>query len=431
MMTTQIETAPLAPGQPHAAVILLWYPLFTQPFIFREAESLARIMPLQIYTLYGSNLRHCSREMRQAAGKARRHGLRSLPGVCLEMGKYALFHPVRFWRLMKDFLWRRWPGWETFGENLWAFAASFTLARQFREDGIDVIFAPWPRGTATAAAVISRLSGLPFVMAVRGDNLNPADPDLGDKMTAASRIRANNAADLERITTFDQGQARGKTELIYNSLTLPAALPAQRFQQEKVQLLALGRFDVTKGFDILLRACAILKAEGFPFHLTLAGGGGKALGLGAMEKCLCKLRKELHLEAEVDMPGLVSHDQLPELMRKHDIFVAPCVIHASGRRDGIPNTVIEALAQGLPIVSSNVHALPEVVRHGETGLAVDPEPEAIAAAIKQLSQDPEWAREMAANGMKLARELFDTENNVRKLAQLLRQADQGRNICAP
>lgn len=427
--TTCSPGAPMAPEQPHAAVILLWYPLFTQPFIFREVENLANTMPLQIYTLYGSNLRHCSAEMRQAAHKARSHGIGALPRICWEMGKYALRRPRKFFKLLRNSLGHRWPNLETFGENLWAFATAFTLAREFLEDGIDVILAPWPRGTATAASVVSSLTGIPFVMAVRGDNLDPADPDLGAKMAAATRLRANNKADLERIENFSQGN--GKTTLIYNSLTLPEPLPAQRFQHDRLRLLALGRFDVTKGFDLLLRACAFLKEEGIPFHLTLAGGGGKFFGLGDLEKSLRQLRKDLRLENETSMPGLVSHDELPQLMAQHDIFVAPCVIHVSGRRDGIPNTVIEALAQGLPVVSSNVHALPEVVQHGRTGFAVEPTPRAIADAIKTMACHPGEALEMAHNGMVLVRGMFDTQANGQKLAALLRDADREGRVCAP
>ena len=186
-----------------------------------------------------------------------------------------------------------------------------------------------------------------------------------------------------------------------------------------VRLLALGRFDVTKGFDVLLRACGLLQDRGLDFTLTLAGGGGTVMGLGNMQAELTHLRKELGLEARVSMPGLISHNELPRLLRDHDIFVAPCVVHASGRRDGIPNTVIEALAYGLPVVSTTVNALPEVVRHGKTGLAV-PQHDAVALAdaVETLAKDAALAAGLARNGRLLAARMFDPEANNDRLARI-------------
>lgn len=471
---------PFAPGLPHVACVLLWYPLFTQPFIFREVQGLRRRLPVAVYSLYGPNLRHCSTEMRNVARETITMGTRTLPAILAEVLRQMFTHPVRLGRIFRRTMFRRWRCIETLGENLWAFCAGVYLARRFREAGIDMIYAPWPRGTATAAWVAGSLAGLPFATCARGDNLEPADPDLGDKLEAAFLVRANNAADKGRIESFADGQARGKVELVYNGLTLPpleesrppadsdasaestpvenmpcagasaestaadqahaadpvcsaagadvGAFPhlepvgpsdAPEPMPRPVRLLALGRFDVTKGFDVLLRACGILREQGLDFRLTLAGGGGKAMGLGCMQAELTRLCKELKLEGHVTMPGLISHNELPRLLGEHHIFAAPCIVHASGRRDGIPNTVIEALAYGLPVVSTTVNALPEVVRHGKTGLAVPPgDAAALAEAIALLAGDAGLAAGLARNGRLLAAHMFDPEANNDRLARI-------------
>ncbi|WP_165175055.1 glycosyltransferase family 4 protein [Desulfovibrio sp. ZJ369] len=428
-------STPLPPGLPHVAYVLLWYPLFTQPFIFREVEGLKARLPLTVYSLYARNLRHCSTEMRAAAPAVRAFGSKAWPRFTLELLRQLLTHPVRLGRLFRRCMVRRWRSLETFGENLWAFSAGVYLGRLCREDGIDMIHAPWPRGTATAAWVAASIAGIPFSTSARGDNLEPADPDLGDKLRAALFVRANNAADQARIEHFDQGQAKNKTYLVYNSLTLPPPPSPDNetlLQRRPVRLLAVGRFDVTKGFDVLLKACAILRERGLDFTLTLAGGGGTAMGLGPLEAALLKLRKDLGLEERVRMPGLVSHNELPRMLQEHDIFVAPCVVHASGRRDGIPNTVIEALAYGLPVVSTTVNALPEVVRDGRTGLTVPPnDPSALADAVIRLAEHPGEARVMGRNGHCLASEMFDHQTNNQRLAELfISQYARWRKSCA-
>ena len=416
------QKKPFPSGTPHIAYVTLWYPLFTQPFIFMEAENLRSRLPLKVYSLYGENLRHCSKVMLEARNNVERFGVKAAPFILSSVALAFGHDPKLVCGLAKRALFRKWPSLEVFGENLWGFLAGVALGRRFKEDGIDLVYAPWPRGAATAAMTAAALADLPFGLSARGDNLNPADPDLRDKLTAASFIRANNRADQRRIAEFaDVGD---KTFLVYNNLTLNASeRRPTRFAGKTTRLLAVGRFDVTKGFDILLEACAILASEGVDFKLTLAGGGGRVMGLGGMEKELRALREKLGLEELVDLPGLVSHDSLPTLLASHDIFVAPCVIHSSGRRDGIPNTVIEAMAAGMPIVSSNINALPEVIIDGETGLSVpERDPRALATAIKEMIRDPERAEKLGENAAALAREMFDPEKNARKLAEHLANA---------
>lgn len=408
----------LPPNLPHVAYVLLWYPLFTQPFIFREVEGLRDKLPLEVYTLYGRNLRCCSDEMKSVAEQARNYGLKALPAISFEVFRQMFAKPRRFWKLLRRSLFRPWKSFETFGENLWAFGAGLLLGRQFINDGIDMAYAPWPRGAATAAWVASEIAGIPFATSARGDNLEPADPDLADKLRTALFVRANNASDKERISEI--AGDKDKIPLVYNSLTLPEAKSPHKRQKDKaVRILSVGRFDVTKGFDVLLKACKILAGRGIDFKLTLAGGGGKVMGLGDMDKTIKNLRHELGLEKEVSMPGLISHDQLPEILQDHDIFAAPCVIHSSGRRDGIPNTVIEAMAYALPVAATDVNAMSEVVIDGKTGLTVPPnDPKALADALEWLASHPDEALAMGREGQKLAYELFDPEKNSRKLADI-------------
>ena len=425
------SSTPLPERLPHVAVILLWYPLFTQPFIFRDVESLRQRLPVSVVTLYGKNLRHCSEEMKEAARGVHTLGSAACPAILASFFRTLFRHPVRLMRTLAKTLFFRWTSLETFGENLWAFLCGVHLARILKEAGIDICYAPWPRGTTTAARTVFLLEGIPFATSARGDNLNPADPDLQDKLGDALFIRTNNAADARRITEFVP-QCADRLRLVYNSLSLQVDSTAPVPMQTPVRLLAVGRFDVTKGFDILMKACGILKERGRSFRLTLAGGGGTALGLGHMTQTIMTLRKELGLEELVDLPGIISHDDLPDLIRRHDIFLAPCIIHESGRRDGIPNTVIEAMSFGLPVIATDINALPEIVRDGETGLLVpQKDPAALADAVCRLMDHPDEARSLGRNGAAFAADMFSPEKNGDRLAALFADSFHRRDAeCA-
>lgn len=405
---------------PVLAYVLLWYPVFTQPFIFREVQGLKAMgYPVQVFSLYGSSLKKCSPEMCQVASQTETLGIQALFCILGELLRQCIRQPARMWRIFRSTLWHRWPSLEVLGENAWAWAVGPYLARRFQQEGITHIHAPWPRGTATAAWVASQLSDIPFSTSARGDNLNPADPDLVNKLLAAACIRTNNKADAERIKALLPPGCQDKICLVYNSLTLDVQGQAAVSMQAPVRLLAVGRFDITKGFEYLLQACKILKDQGLVFHLVLVGGGGRWLGLGHLGAQLEQLCRDLGLTQHVSMPGLLSHKDLPSVLLHSDIFVAPCVIHASGRRDGIPNTVIEAMAYGLPTVSTNINALPEVVRNGETGLTVpEKDPQALAAALRYMMEHPAEARRMGRQGSALVQAMFDPQSNVRQLRDM-------------
>jgi glycosyltransferase involved in cell wall biosynthesis len=131
------------------------------------------------------------------------------------------------------------------------------------------------------------------------------------------------------------------------------------------------------------------------------------------------MRTTLGLEEQVRMPGLVSHNALPHMLETHDIFVAPCIIAPNGERDGIPNVIIEALSQGVPVVATDVSGIGEIVVHNTTGLLVPQrDPRALADAVRTLGTQREQALAMAEEGRRLVRRMFDPPTNIQALYTL-------------
>jgi len=398
--------------QTKLAYILLWFPKPSETFIFREVMNLWKMdASITVYTLYGELNKWLSPEMASVSHRVKRLGISFLKRFpsdliywkkrCPEVTKW-LFQTIPF---------RRWRSLEVGGENIWAFFCGFTLARQFLEDGIDHIHAPWANGPATAAWTASRLTGIPFSFMGRAVDIYPPDGALKEKILDSAFVLTNPKVNVDYLKSF-AGTATDKIFLTYDPYPLSDYRMAPVDMQAPFQILALGRFARFKGFDVLLRAARILVDAGLDFHLTLAGAGAKGLQLKY-------LHKRLGLGDRVSFPGFITYDRVSDLFCTADVFVMPSVIHSTGERDGIPNVLVEALLHRLPVVATDVAGLGEVVRNGETGYLIpQSDPAALAQAIMKITSDRKSALEMAENGRKLILKEFDPERCHGELLQL-------------
>ncbi len=181
----------------------------------------------------------------------------------------------------------------------------------------------------------------------------------------------------------------GAVSLVYHGLDLarfpapPASHPARNgsMPDDPVQLITIGRAVEKKGFDDLLNALSLLDPA-LCWHLTHIGGGEKL----AMLKGLAR---DLKIEARITWLGSQTQARVIEALRAADLFILPSKMAASGDRDGLPNVVMEAASQTLPILATNFAGIPEFVRHGVEGRLVPPgDVPALSTAMADMIADP-------------------------------------------
>lgn len=189
----------------------------------------------------------------------------------------------------------------------------------------------------------------------------------------------------------------GKVALVYHGLDLarfpapPASRPARDGGEaaDPVRFVTIGRAVEKKGFDDLLRALAVLPAA-LHWRLVHVGGGEQLAAL----KALCA---DLGLADRVEWAGPLTQDKVVARLREADLFVLPSKQAGDGDRDGLPNVVMEAASQGLPIVATDFAGIPEFVRHEVEGLLVAPGDVAgLGRALTALAQAPEWRAGLGA-----------------------------------
>lgn len=180
-----------------------------------------------------------------------------------------------------------------------------------------------------------------------------------------------------------------------------------------VDLVALmvGTVNRQKGVDLGLRACAEVGAEAPPLRAVVIGGGP------ALDTIARWARTEApHLAAS--FVGPQPNEALRRYYAASDIFLFP-----SRREEGLPTTVLEAMASGLPIVATRAGGTPTAVRDGETGLLTSVgDARGFAAALRMLVHDPARRQALGAAGRRVAEEMFDARIVVARLVEILREA---------
>jgi glycosyltransferase involved in cell wall biosynthesis len=269
----------------------------------------------------------------------------------------------------------------------------------------------------TVAMFASQLSGVPFSFTAHAKDiyvraLNPGDllPTKLRRAAFAVTCTAANAAHLAAL-----GVAETPIHTIYHGLNpqqfAPRAQPAG--PPARPLLLSVGRLVEKKGFPVLLKACRLLKARGYQFECQLVSGGGP------LAEPLAALIESLDLGDTVTLRPAVTQEALQQIYQQATLFVLPCQIADNADRDGIPNVLVEAMAVELPVVSTNVSGIPELIEHGVSGwLVPQKDAHALADALAHLLDAPELRQALGrAARAKVCRE-FDAQAHIRKLYQL-------------
>jgi glycosyltransferase involved in cell wall biosynthesis len=181
-----------------------------------------------------------------------------------------------------------------------------------------------------------------------------------------------------------------KISLVYHGLDLSRfpAPPDIRPAGKRFTLLSVGRLVAKKGYGDLLEALSRLPDD-LDWRFVHIGGGELKRGIEARAK-------RLEIDGQIEWQGKRDQNDVIAAMRSSDLFVLPSVIADDGDRDGLPNVLMEAASQKLPILTTDISAIPEFITDGVHGTLVAPgDPKALAAAIAALAADPPRRAAMA------------------------------------
>jgi len=296
--------------------------------------------------------------------------------------------------------------------------AGYLVERHLRHEPAGHLHAHFAHGPCTTALFASELTGTPFSFTAHAKDIFVQEEDfLRTKLARARFAVTCTAFNRERLAEVC-GAAR--LHCIYHGVDLrrfSARREAPRGAPPRI--LSVGRLVPKKGFPTLLRALARLAERGVAFQGTLIGSGPQRAELEA-------LLRELGLGGRVELLGPMTQDELLGHYAVADCVALACQVQDDGDRDGIPNVLVEAAALGVPVVSTRISGIPELVLDGETGLLVPPgDVGALADALERVLRDRAFADSLARAGRARVEELYDLERNTARLGSIFRGALAG------
>ncbi|MCV6585962.1 MAG: glycosyltransferase family 4 protein [Marinibacterium sp.] len=378
---------------PPLAVLVKGWPRLSETFVAQELVALEEGgMPFEIWSL-----RHPTDVKRHPLHDRLQARVRYLP-------EYLYQEPDRVWAARARA--QRLPGYaaayaiwradlrrDASPNRIRRFGQACVLAAELPGDvrGLYAHFLHTPSSVARYAAI---MRGLPWSFAAHAKDIwTSPDWELREKLDPAQHgarfgatCTALNAAHLRELAGDP-----GRIDLVYHGLDLtrfpPPPARAPRRVSDPFRILSVGRLVEKKGFDNLIAALALLP-DSIDWRWTHIGGGALRATLDA-QATAAGIAHRITWRGACDQPDVIA------AMRDHDLFALPSRIASDGDRDGLPNVLMEAASQTLPILSTPVSAIPEFVTNGTHGVLSDDAPQALADAMTAMQRDPDGTRAMA------------------------------------
>lgn len=382
------------------------FPSFVQTFVYREAVEMVR-----------QRMEPWLVSIRQPDD----------PGELAEKLDVEVFHPpeekalraeVDAQRAARRLTWRarnaiprhrREPDSQRMFEAIW-------LAPRLRERGVRHVHAHFGGMAARTAWWLRELFGFSYSFTGHANDIFCATdfPVTNEMLVKSARFVVTETDFARRWMEERYPRARGKVFRVFNGIEM-TGFPPREARGAVPLIVSIGRHVEKKGFGDLIEACRLLRERGAEFECAIIGGGPLEAGLRAQIE-------QAQLSTRVKLLGPKPQAEVRQWLAQASVFALACVPDSDGGSDNLPTVIMEAMASGVPVVSTRLAGVPEMIADGHDGLLTEPrDPRSFSNAIERLLRDPAFAARCAENGRKAAAEKFAIEQTTRQLKHLLVQ----------
>ncbi len=402
------------------AYVMSRFPKLTETFVLYEMLAVEKLgVKVEVFPLLRQRQTVHHPEAAAVATKAHYQPFFSW-AILRSNLRFAASRPRRYLRALAIPLRAAWGNWNFLGGAAAIFPKVVHAARLMEKMGVRHVHAHFANHPATAAFMIHCLTGIPYSFVAHGSDLHVDTRMLAEKVGASAFTVAISNFNREFMVRACGEELRSKIVVNHCGVNLNEFEP--RLEPKiggPFRILCIASLEEVKGHRHLVRACRMLTQRGLDWSCDLVGDGPMRANIeGWIE--------ESGLSERMELLGPLPRPRVIELLKKADAVVLPSIQTAAGKREGIPVALMEAMACALPVVSSRLSGIPELVTHGETGFLTDPgDDDALAKYLERLASRPQLRQSLGEAGRRRVAREFDLDANSQNLIQLFRERAPG------
>lgn len=254
------------------------------------------------------------------------------------------------------------------------------LERLLVENDIDLVHTHfvYPIGTEFTYTACERLK-IPFTLFAHAYDIFKKESDESNRIDEISKSDYCKAiftlSEFHKNYLIGRGALKDKIVITKQATNyLPSEIQPKTGKIRNI--ISISRFVEKKGLDVLIDSAKLLEGQDFEFSIY---------GFGDLEQDYRNQIKDLGCK-NISLKGELPPNKVQDTLKSADLLVAPCKVAEDGDMDGFPTVIFEAMASGIPILTTKVSAIPEIIRDGQNGFITNPNsPKEFAEKIKQIS----------------------------------------------
>ncbi len=399
------------------AYIMSRFPGLSETFILREMNAMhAEGWEIALYPLIVQDEKIVHRGVDAWMARVRR-----VPWISIEVLSSNLSclasHPGRYLSLLVRVLRENLTSPNLLVRAVLLFPRAVAMAGRMRAEGIEHIHAHYSTHPALVAWIIHRLTGISYSVTVHAHDIFVRRAMLATKLRDAAFVVSISEFNRRFLEEHVGAWVRGKTHIVHCGIDPAMYAPRQDRppREQRFEVLSIGSLRPYKGMSYLVEASALLSARGVPIHCRIIGEGEERQRLEALVAAR-------HLESVVELAGAKTQVEVAEMLAAADCYVQPSIVTHTGKMEGIPVALMEALASGLPVVASDLSGIPELILPGKAGYLVpQADAQALAVAMEGVYRNPSEAAERARTGREHVLKEFTLQSNAALLSSLFEQ----------
>jgi len=392
------------------------FPDLTQTFVYREVLALrAREIPVRTFSVWRPDTVNLSAETIPLRDETFYIFPLSWFSLILTHVKYLTSRTLRYLATLGFMLTRPGESLCNRWRSLLHFIYGIVAIREMERVKIQHIHVHFAWSASSIALIAQHLLGIPFSISLHSKEIYSDRLLLADKIHDSKfivTISEYNKRFLNRL--FPEDDLDDKIHIVHCGVdpNIFSASPKPQRKDTEFTIVGVAQLVPRKGFHVLIEACHHLASRGTPFICHIFGEGEERSRLEA-------LIERYNLDEQVLMPGRIHQEELRRLLNQADVFALPCIRDKSGDQDGIPVVLMEAMAMELPVVSTRISGIPELIEHGRNGLLTEPDDaSAMADALQLLKNDPELRLQLGKAGRETVIEEFNIHQTSEQMAML-------------